>query len=270
MILRRVSQWAFALLLLLLLISHASANGGLFTWLPLNLPTAVSGQGWQIGVLSLLPILVIGGWWLSNNPQISQITQMRSNQSAKSAEFSWGETAVTMPLAAFSLLVLVRLTEETAHVAAMLGLCWFVYLFLINNARWQQERLWLILAVVLLVQGAVAVAQFVAQRELGLAWLGEPILDLLVEGTSVAQRNGQNWLRAYGLNSHPNQLGLLLMALCLLIWPNRHVSHGWQRWLFWFGLAAGVAGLLVMLVPFGVAGAAVGRRDVHAESAHDY
>jgi hypothetical protein len=98
-----------------------------------------------------------------------------------------------------------------------------------------------------LVQGAVAVAQFFLQRALGLTLLGEPTLDLLVEGTSVAQRDGQNWLRAYGLNSHPNQLGLVTMALSLLLWPNRHSLQGKWRWLFWLGLAAGLAGLVVSL-----------------------
>jgi O-antigen ligase len=176
----------------------------------------------------------------------------------QSADFFWGETAVTLPLAAFSLLILLRLTAETAHLAAMVGLCWFVYLFLVNHPGWQRAWLWRVLAAVLLVQGAVAVGQFLLQRELGLTWLGEPTLDLLVEGTSVAQRDGQNWLRAYGLNSHPNQLGLLLMALCLLLWPNRHDVPGRWRWLFWLGLAAGVAGLLVSLSRSALAGLLVG------------
>jgi hypothetical protein len=245
----------FGLFLFLLLVSHASANGGPFAWLPLLLPTAVSGQGWQIGALSLLPLLVVIG---RIYPQISQISQIRNKKSAKSVDFFWGETAVTVPLAAFSLLVLVRLTAETAYLAAMLGLCWFVYLFLVNHPGWQRVWLWRVLAAVLVVQGAVAVAQFFLQRELGLTWLGEPTLDLLVEGTSVAQRDGQNWLRAYGLNSHPNQLGLLLMALCLLLWFNRHKVQGGWRWLFWLGLAAGVAGLLVSLSRSAVVGLLLG------------
>jgi hypothetical protein len=248
-----MSRILFGLFLFLLLVSHASANGGPFAWLPLPLPTAVTGQGWQIGVLSLLPLLIVSGWWLRRNQQISQITQISNKKSDKSAKslikisWSWGETAVTIPLAAFSLLVLLRLTVETAYLAAMVGLCWFVYLFLVNHPRWQRGWLWRVLAAVLLVQGTVAVAQFLLQRELGLTGLGEPTLDLLVVGTSVAQRDGENWLRAYGLNSHPNQLGLLLMTLCLLLWPNRRRAVGGWRWLFWPGLAAGVAGLLVSL-----------------------
>ncbi len=297
-----MSQILFGLFLFLLLISHASAASGPFAWLPL--PTAVSGQSWQIGVLSLLPLLVVSGDFLGRiYPQITQISQINSQKSGQSpkavtgagaicatepedstvwrpaaaeeqflpqrhkgrggfpqdefksfallrlvfSEFSWGETAVTIPLAAFSLLVLFRLNAEMAHIAAMIALCWFIYLFLVNHPIWQREWLWRVLAVVLLVQGTVAVAQFFLQRELGLAWLGEPTLDLLVEGTSVAQRDGQNWLRAYGLNSHPNQLGLLMIALCLLLWPHRHKAQGGWRWLFWLGLAAGVAGLLVSL-----------------------
>lgn len=252
-----MSQILFGLFLFLILISHASASGGPFAWLPL--PTAVAGQGWQIGVLSLLPILVIVGWLFRRiHPQITQIKEQKSVQFAKSVDFYFGETAVTIPLAAFSLLVLVRLTAETAYLAAMIGLCCFVYLFLVNHPGWQRDWLWRVLAAVLLVQGAVAVAQFFLQRELGLAWLGEPTLDLLVEGTSVAQRDGQNWLRAYGLNSHPNQLGMLMVALCLLLWPNRHRAQAGWRWLFWLGVAAGVAGLLVSLSRSAVVGLLLG------------
>ncbi len=227
---RALSQSVFGLLLFLLLASHASENGGPFAWRPL--PTAVSGQSWQIGVLALLPIAVAGSWWLGNRP----------------VRVLWGKTAVTLPLAAVSLLVLLRLTPATAHLAAMLALVWFVYLGLVNQPNWQAAWLWRVLAAVLLVQSGVAVAQFLLQRELGLAWLGEPTLDLLVEGTSVAQRDGQNWLRAYGLNSHPNQLGLLLTSLILLIWPQRaRANGGLWRGLFWLALAAGMAGLLVSL-----------------------
>lgn len=229
---RILSQSLFGLLIFLLLASHASENGGPFTWLALPLPTAVSGQSWQIGVLALLPVLVAAGWWLGDRP----------------TRFCWGETAVTLPLAAFSLLVLLRLTPATAHLAVMVALGWFITLFLVNHPGWQAKWLWRVLAAVLLVQSGVAVAQFLLQRELGLVWLGEPTLDLLVEGTSVAERDGQNWLRAYGLNSHPNQLGLLLTSLILLVWPQQAGAKTrlW-RGLFWLALAAGFAGLLVSL-----------------------
>ncbi|WP_420645229.1 O-antigen ligase family protein [Candidatus Leptofilum sp.] len=229
--LRQISQMAFGLMLFLLLVSHASSRGGPFSWLPLPLPTAVSGYGWQIGVLSLLPLLVVGDWWLGKNGQ-----------------FALGNPVITVPLAAFSLLILLCLTADTGHFAAMLGLCWFIYLYLANHPHWQQNRLWRVLAAVLLVQGTVAIGQFILQQELGIAWLGEPTLDLLVEGTSVAQRDGQNWLRAYGLNSHPNQLGLLLTALILLIWPQHEQQENIAlRGYFWLALLVGVAGLLVSL-----------------------
>ncbi|VAW33004.1 hypothetical protein MNBD_CHLOROFLEXI01-280 [hydrothermal vent metagenome] len=292
MILRRVSQWLFGLLLFLLLASHASADGGMFTWLPLPLPTAVSGLGWQIGLLSLLPVSIsllwLFSWIKQEHPQMTQMKKESNYADSRSLSlskaeagganrfgfdrlsrryaqnlrevldkarsleetsrrFNFGETAVTLPLAIFSLFILTQISTDMFHYVAMLALVWFIYLFLVNNPQWQQKQLWIILALVLLLQGGVGVAQFITQQELGLTFLGEPTLDLLVEGTSVAQRGEQNWLRAYGLNSHPNQLGLLLMALCLLIWPSRHLAHGWRSWLFWLGLAAGVAGLLVSL-----------------------
>ena len=158
-----MSQFLFGLFLFLLLISHASASGGPFAWLPISLPTAVSGQGWQIGVLSLLPVLVIFGWIYPQITQIKKIGRKKSNKSAQSlikSSWAWGETAVTIPLAAFSLMVLVRLHAETAYIAAMLGLCWFVYLFLVNHSGWQRDWLWRVLAAVLLVQGAVVRRMF--------------------------------------------------------------------------------------------------------------
>lgn len=245
--LRHVSQWLFGLMLFLLLVNHASASGGLFAWLPLPLPTAVFGQNWQIGLLTLLPILIGLLWLIRIKTEHREVFDKRHCVAGTSRRFSWGETAVTLPLALFSLFILSQLTPSMIHYLALLGLCWFIYLFLLNNPTWKQKNLWIILASVLLVQGSVGVAQFMAQREVGLPLLGEPTLNVLVEGTSVAQRGSQNWLRAYGLNSHPNQLGLLLMALCLLIWPSRHLARGGWRWLFWLGLTAGMAGLLVSL-----------------------
>ncbi|WP_420631046.1 O-antigen ligase family protein [Candidatus Leptofilum sp.] len=247
--LRQFSQILFGLMLFLLLVSHASSQGGPFSWLPLPLPTAVSGYGWQIGVLSLLPLLVVGGWWLGSQTPTLALPLLGKGDGSLSLEGEgWGEGGIVVPLATFSLLVLLRLNSATVHLVAMLGLCWLIYLFLVNHPTWQQKWLWRVLAGVLLVQGAVAVCQFILQRELGSAWLGEPTLDLLVEGTSVAQRDGQNWLRAYGLNSHPNQLGLLLTTLILLIWPQQaRLEPLALRGFFWLALLVGVAGLLVSL-----------------------
>lgn len=231
----------FGLFLLLLLISRAAPpQGGLFGWLPLPLPGVWSGYDWRIGVLSLLPLLVLGLWLLE---------QWRRD----APRWRWGPTAVTLPLALFSLLVLIRLNGEMAHYAAMLGLCWFVYLFLVNRPAFRRHTLFWVLALALIVQGAVALVQFLGQRELGLYWLGEPVLYPAREGTSVVQRGTDHWLRAYGLNSHPNQLGLLLTALCLLLWRWRPLTVEEtavsiaRRWLFWLALALGLAGLLVSL-----------------------
>ena len=233
-LLRRSAQIGFALLLFLALVSHAWAGGGPFSWAPLPLPGSLSDTGWRIGALAPAPFLVLLVW-------------LASRWQDPSARWSWGPTAVTLPLAAFSLLALTRLTLSSAHYTIMLTLCWVIYLFLVNNRDWQRRRFPWLLALVLVVQGTVGVLQFWSQQEVGLSWLGEPVLDVAQEGTSVVQRGSDHWLRAYGLNSHPNQLGLVLMALCLLVYARQTAVSGWSRWLFWSALALGIAGLLVSL-----------------------
>jgi O-antigen ligase len=66
-------------------------------------------------------------------------------------------------------------------------------------------------------------------------------------GTSVTLHKGSNWLRAYGINSHPNQFGLVLVVMLLLLLPWLAVSQGYWRLLLSLALLAGLAGLLVSL-----------------------
>ena len=100
------------------------------------------------------------------------------------------------------------------------------------------------LVIVALGQSIAAIGQFAGQRPLNLTWLGEAALDLNVSGVSVVRHNGANWLRAYGLNSHPNQLGLLLTALLLTLWPYRRAASR-DRIVVWAALGLGAAGLAV-------------------------
>ncbi|MCB0034451.1 MAG: hypothetical protein KDE51_10550 [Anaerolineales bacterium] len=244
-----ITQITFGSLLGLALISHAAPPlGGPFGWWPLPLPVFWAGFGWRIGLLALLPVLVLGGWMAEQRPR----------------RWQWGPAAVTLPLAMFTVLIMVRLTAATVHYVALLGLCWFVYLFLVNHPSFYRQTLFGVLAAALLLQGTIAMTQFWSQQEVGLTWLGEPVLEVNQEGTSVVQRGEAHWLRAYGVNSHPNQLGLLLTALCLLLWQWRPLlrteeqkelsgkkelssSTSWQPLCFWLSLAVGLGGLLFSL-----------------------
>ena len=224
-------QASFCLMLVLLLISHASAaNPGPFGWLP-N-PVILDRYGWQIGPLAFFPLLILGGWvysWLA-----APATQRHA--------WSWGRREITLPLLGLSLLALVHiLAGAPLTLAVPLGLFWLVYLFLLNNDR---AGLKWVFIIVLLGQSIVAILQFAGQRPLNLTWLGEASMDLQTPGTSVVLHNGVNWLRAYGLNSHPNQLGLLLAALLLMLWPYRR-SPGRAQFFIWLALGLGLAGLAV-------------------------
>ncbi|HFQ94708.1 MAG TPA: O-antigen ligase domain-containing protein [Anaerolineae bacterium] len=222
---------AFWLFLTLLLLSHASAaNPGPFGWRP-N-PVIVTKTGWRIGLLAWLPLLILGGWAYSRT----------AAPPAQRRAWEWGRRPLTLPLLGLTLLALAHiLTGAPLTLAVPLGLFWLVYLFLLNNNRtgWK----W-VLAIVLVGQSIVAIGQFAGQRPLNLTWLGEAAMDLQTPGTSVVLHNGVNWLRAYGLNSHPNQLGLLLAALLLMLWPFRR-APGRDRALIWLALGVGLAGLAV-------------------------
>jgi O-antigen ligase len=131
--------------------------------------------------------------------------------------------------------------RNTAFQLLSLGVVWFVYLFIVN----ERPRLTWPLALVVTIQGGVGVAQFVLQRDLGLAVLGELALDPEVRGVSVLMtEQGQRWLRAYGLTGHPNLLAALLTVLLLLLLRDLPGLHGWRRVLIATAIGAGTLGLL--------------------------
>ncbi len=131
--------------------------------------------------------------------------------------------------------------RNTAFQLLSLGVVWFVYLFIVN----EQPKLTWPLALVVFIQGGVGVAQFVLQRNLGLAALGELALDPEVRGVSVLMtEEGQRWLRAYGLTGHPNLLAALLTLLLLLLLLDLPKYHGGRRALLVGVCGVGVLGLL--------------------------
>lgn len=169
----------------------------------------------HVGIFNFLPFLLLGLWaWL----------QKRADS------WQWGPRVITGPLLLFSLWAGLRVLDATPrHIFIYLGdliLVWIVYLYLVNRS----PRLRPILAVVIVIQGLVACLQFVLQRDLGLAFLGELPLNPAFSGITVLQARGEPWLRAYGLTAHPNLLGALLALSLLLVlarsregWPGRPV-----------------------------------------------
>lgn len=254
-VLRTVVQGLFALSLVLALATHANNwRVGPLTWLPILrlaplLPTRYLGLDQQqapmvIGVLTLLP-LALGLSWL-----LLHILEARTPGLRR--PWRWGWPAFTWPLLGLTGLALVSsvaqalnarpagLTPSQLLAVGSLALAWLVYLFVVN----ERPQLTWPLAVVVTVQGLVAVAQFSGQRDLGLAALGELSLDPATGGTSVLLVDNVRWLRAYGLTGHPNLLATLLALAMLLLLPDLARARGMRRLALGMILGAGLVGLL--------------------------
>ncbi len=236
--LHRWGQIGFALLFTVVMCTP-NWRSGLFSWFPIwqfhQLQTGVM----PLGIMALLPfalfLLWLGRTWLRW-------------RAAKSSRFDWGPRTFWLPFAGLSLLGMFSLRHSSAANAlfylTMILVAWAVYLYVVN----ERPQLTAAIGVVLLIQGTVALAQFYLQHEAGLGWLGEPILDLGVEGTSVLWARGHNWLRGYGLTSHPNVLGTILCIGLLLYLPQ---AVRWTQWSLprqlFFSLASliGISGLFL-------------------------
>ncbi len=69
------------------------------------------------------------------------------------------------------------------------------------------------------IQALWGIVQFFTQSTFANKWLGVAAHSLTQAGTSVILSGGENWLRAYGGQVHPNVLGGLLVVTCLAtIW----------------------------------------------------
>jgi O-antigen ligase len=80
------------------------------------------------------------------------------------------------------------------------------------------EKMILPIAVQVVIQAIVGLAQFLQQHSIGLGTLGELTLDPRTRGVSIVWSAQSTLLRAYGLTDHPNILGgCLAFALILLM-----------------------------------------------------
>ncbi len=221
------------LLWLVLSLSTPSWRHGPFSWWPLLTLDRVGGGPLAVGPLMLLPALTAGSWALL------RLTGRPSRP------WRWGAPEVVLPLLGLTVLGLASLDPTPGRRTILYGgslvVAWFVLLFVVN----ERPSLTLPLSVVVLLQGSVAVGQFLLQQEVGLAALGELSLDPTVEGIAVLQAQGHPWLRAYGLTTHPNLLGAMLAALWFLLLPAYGRAQGWRRPALAIVLAVGLGGLLV-------------------------
>lgn len=239
--LRAIAHTSFTLFLSLTLLSYSGAwDQGPFAWGGVPLP----GLPLTVGVLSWLPVLTA-----LSSAAVWRLERRPLDLGLRRGGLGWPLLA----LVGWSLLNLGR-AAEPALMIIMLGLWAGVTLFIWN----ERPRLVWPLALALVGQALVGVAQFVGQRSLGLTWLGEPTLDPQHSGVSVVMNGDRRWLRAYGINSHPNRLGLKLTLLTLYLLGARQAYRGWARAALRLALITGGVGLLASLSRSAWLGLAVG------------
>lgn len=241
-----LTQLLFITFFILVLLSHSDGlQYGPFTWGAFLSLGSANTAVWRIGPLSLLPVLLAAGvayQWL---------------KARSSASWSWGRPYISVTMGIITLLAvvdIVLLRLFLSRQAISLVCFWLVYLWLINAGLNAEDGghtlhfslLWGITAVVI-IQAGIGMAQFILQHDVGLQWLGEPVLDPAQSGISVIMNGETRWLRGYGLNSSPNRLGWKLALLVLVLWPVSHTLSKKQRWLVWTAVALGLAGIVVSL-----------------------
>ena len=187
------------------------------------------------GMIALLPFAFVTAW---------AVYLFANWRAGRPMSWTWGRTGVTVPLFLLALLGIATLDLSSGrNLFIQLGgliIFWLLYLYLLNR----RPNVVLLLAIVVLVQGFVSIAQFLTQADLGLIKLGEIPLDPMQSGISVLFARGQKWLRAYGLTAHPNLLGAMLAAILLLLLPAFKRALGRKRLLLAFVYAVGLLGLL--------------------------
>jgi hypothetical protein len=226
---------SFGLFLLLTLVTP-SWRYGPFAWWPLLSFAELAGAPMKLGLLNFLPGVVLAGWLAG-----------RFLLQGQRRPWQWGRRHVTLSFLGLTLLGLLSLepalTRRTFIHGGGLLLAWLVYLYIIN----ERPNLTLPLALVVLSQSLIGVAQFWRQADLGLIGLGELPLNPAFEGVTVLWARDQPWLRAYGLTAHPNLLGAILTILLLFLLPAAVRQRGWRQ----IGLViVTVLGLLGLLVSF--------------------
>lgn len=190
----------------------------------------------------LFALLTLGCWLLSLLAQPRPITR--------------GVWFLTIPLAGLVVLswlgVLTGIDPAlTLYHSIRFTALFALYLFLVNEsltssgARLAQWWLGVPLALAVIVQTLVALAQFFAQRSVGLGALGELKLNPNDTGTSIVRLGEARIMRAYGLTEHPNVLGGFLAFALLLLLGAYFGSARHARFLYLLPLALGAAALVL-------------------------
>ncbi|MBN8579591.1 MAG: O-antigen ligase family protein [Anaerolineae bacterium] len=166
---------------------------------------------------------------------------------------SFGHISIALPLfglltaALFSWISSLDTALSFYHLLRLVAL-FALYLFIVNEI---QTPVWfaLPLGIQVFLQSVIAIGQSLAQRDLGVWWLGEYSLDPNAPFMSILEVDGVRFLRAYGLSDHPNILGGclafgMLALLCVI------VARDSEKWLRIFATIAVILASAALLVTY--------------------
>lgn len=116
--------------------------------------------------------------------------------------------------------------------------------FVLLNWQLRFKRLWWLVFWAGVIQGLLAIYQFLAQNISASKWLGLAAHSPADLGTIVIQVGPERWLRAYGAFTHPNILGgFLLVSLLVGVYLYLNSKIGWPKIGLTIGLIIITAGL---------------------------
>jgi hypothetical protein len=105
------------------------------------------------------------------------------------------------------------------------------------------------LAMGLIFQAVIAIAQTSLQHQVGLAWLGEFEVRAKNVGLSILSDGPDIWMRPYGMTIHPNVIGGYF-AVALLAMTGWLPDLGLQRWRYIVRLGVAALGLWALCLTF--------------------
>lgn len=184
---------------------------------------------------------VLGGW----------LVRLRTSpvRLARGPAFLWLPLAGLLFFSALSIFLSVDPWLSAYHLLRMLSLAGLA-MYCVNEID-SVRQVAIPAALSIALQAPIALAQVLRQSSLGLGWLGEYNLDPAWSGVSILLRDGERWLRAYGLSDHPNILGgcLAVSMLLVAVWYVEQAHQG--NWLHSaFGVAVFGLGATALLVTF--------------------
>ncbi len=103
---------------------------------------------------------------------------------------------------------------------------WVILRYVPRGTFWKNSVFYIMLLG--LFQSIIGIWQFVAQKSVGLHWLGESIISPAIPGVAKVVFSNEKYVRAYGLFPHPNILGgFLVLSILMTVSYMRmfHVEH---------------------------------------------